>query len=182
MPDPQDSNTAPDMPEVSTEAARQALDAMSEQLVQKLHRMIEEQDARVREFSVQNTSLSPLPTAPQPAPQQERPQRVQQQQRVPAPPTRPIQPAQPAPEPQQPSFTEQDITPEEAIEKFERLWEENKRRKREQQGSELPPVPTLRNPIKRKAPRTENKKEGNCGTWVFFIVVIIILIRACTEA
>lgn len=43
----------PEEQEVSTEAQRQALDAMSADLVSKLNRMIEEQNARVQEFATQ---------------------------------------------------------------------------------------------------------------------------------
>ncbi|MDO4220618.1 MAG: hypothetical protein Q4C88_00670 [Akkermansia sp.] len=165
MPDSPESDTTPAIPEVSTEAARQALDAMSEQLVQKLNRMIEEQEARVQAFAVQNPSLSSLPVTPKPIevstkqPEAPRP-------RVLAPASAPLPPV---PAPQQPSATGRDITPEEAIEKFERMWEQNKRQKREQE----------RNKPKRPAPA--EKKETNFGFWIFFIVVVLILMRACSE-
>ena len=146
MPDVSD---IPDIPEVSTETQRQALDAMSEELVQKLNRMIEEQDARVREFAVQNPSLSSLPATPDPIvlPQREPPQ-VPQKPVVPRPaalPTEPVPVGRPIPN---------------------------------------PPVPAPSRPKpkrQRQVAPNQEEKSSNIGSWVFFIVVVLIILRACTE-
>lgn len=69
----------PNEQEVSTESQRQALDAMSSELVDKLNRMIEEQNARVRAFATQypqQAAPAPEPVtyhAPQPEPPAEQP-------------------------------------------------------------------------------------------------------------
>ena len=48
--------------EVSTEPQRQALEAMSNDLVAKLNAMVAEQEQRAHEFALQQHSLSSLPT------------------------------------------------------------------------------------------------------------------------
>ena len=49
---------------VSTEAQRQALEAMSNELVRKLNLMIQEQEQRAREFAATHHSTLPTPAAP----------------------------------------------------------------------------------------------------------------------
>lgn len=72
----------PDEQHVSTEAQRQALEAMSADLVRKLNIMIQEQEQRAREFAATHHSMLPTPvstfSAPQTptAPQQEAPMPV----------------------------------------------------------------------------------------------------------
>lgn len=56
---------------VSTEPQRKALDAMSEDLVRKLHAMVAEQEARARDFAAHQHSLSSLPRLQQLMPPQE---------------------------------------------------------------------------------------------------------------
>ena len=62
---------------VNTEAQRQALEAMSAELVRKLNIMIQEQEQRAREFAAMHHSTLPTPAAPDftaqntPAPAQE---------------------------------------------------------------------------------------------------------------
>lgn len=51
----------PEQPRVTTEPQRQALDAMSQALVEKLNRMVEEQHRRVEEFTRLEHSLSQRP-------------------------------------------------------------------------------------------------------------------------
>lgn len=146
MPDVSD---IPDIPEVSTEAQRQALDAMSEELVQKLNRMIEEQDARVREFAVQNPSLSSLPATPDPI--------VLPQRELPQVPQKPVV-AKPAALPAEPVPVERPIP--------------------------NPPVPAPSRPKpkrQRQVAPNQEEKSSNIGSWVFFIVVVLIILRACTE-
>ncbi len=188
-------NDTPHTPEVSTEAARQALDAMSEELLQKLNHMIEEQDARVQEFAVQNPSLSSLPVTPKPI---ELPTRALQESkpapatvRVPQPRTAPQPKSQPQPRtaPLPPTFPpkdepQADISPQEAVEEFERRWKQiqNERKQQHDRNQEEPPVPPARFPKPSLPVKTAKpKKESSIGTWVFFIVVLIILMRACSE-
>ena len=52
--------------QVTTEPQRQALEAMSEELVRKLNIMVAEQEARAREFAKHQHSLSSLPAQQQP--------------------------------------------------------------------------------------------------------------------
>ena len=60
--------------QVTTEPQRLALETMSNELVEKLHAMVEEQQQRAREFAAHQHSLSSLPSthtpavAPPPAP------------------------------------------------------------------------------------------------------------------
>ena len=139
-----DASDIPDIPEVSTEAQRQALDAMSEELVQKLNRMIEEQDARVKEFAVQNPSLSSLPATPDPIV-------------LPQVPQKPVV-AKPAARPAEPVPVERPI--------------------------QNPPVPAPSRPKpkrQRQVAPNQEEKSSNIGSWVFFIVVVLIILRACTE-
>ena len=161
MPDTPESNEAGNMPEVSTEAQRLALDAMSEELVQKLNRMIEEQEARVQEFAVQNPSLSSLPATPKPielpvqAPVEEKP--------LPAVPPPPMPPRH--------------LTPRQASEEFERRWKQKQREKRAQEDSDSAP----RRNRNKVAPVPGEKQSSNIGSWIFFIVVVITILRACAE-
>ena len=160
----------PDIPEVSTEAQRQALDAMSEELVQKLNRMIEEQDARVKEFAVQNPSLSSLPATPDPI--------ALPRQAVPQQPAQPQLPSVPKPS--------SAVTPtvEEKLDEYDRQWA---REKREQPAQpQPPPVPAVTRPKPKRqrqiSPNPEEKQGPNIGSWIFFIVVVLIILRACTES
>lgn len=174
------------IPEVSTEAQRQALDAMSDDLVRKLNAMIAEQDARVQEFAKLTHSLSAqpeipqslqVPLAPQPistapvevmepsAPLPRVPQQPQRQQA-----TRVPQPPRP---PQQAPRTPADAV-QQAMEKMRETVEKN-----------LPAVPKSSPAPKRtpkQAPATkEKKKEGCSGHVIFIIIVIVIILRACSE-
>ncbi len=164
-----DTPEIPDIPEVSTEAQRQALDAMSEELVQKLNRMIEEQDARVKEFAVQNPSLSSLPATPDPIalPRQAAPK----------------QPAQPQ-LPSVPKPTAVTPTVEEKLDEYDRQWAREKRGQTAQ--PQPPPVPAVTRPKPKRqrqiSPNPEEKQGPNIGSWIFFIVVVLIILRACTES
>ena len=162
-----DTPEIPEIPEVSTEAQRQALDAMSEELVQKLNRMIEEQDARVKEFAVQNPSLSSLPATPDPIalPRQAAPK----------------QPAQPQ-LPSVPKPTAVTPTVEEKLDEYDRQWAREKR----EQPAQPQPVPAFTRPKPKRqrqiSPNPEEKQGPNIGSWIFFIVVVLIILRACTES
>lgn len=157
MPDVSD---IPEIPEVSTEAQRQALDAMSEELVQKLNRMIEEQDARVKAFAVQNPSLSSLPVTPDPIVLPQQPQK-------------PSVPNVPKPAA---------LTTEQVLDEYDRQWAKEKR----EQPLQTPPVPAPSRPKPKRqrqvAPNQDEKQSPNIGSWVFFIVIVLIILRACTEA
>lgn len=50
--------------QVTTEPQRRALEAMSQELVDKLHKMVEEQQLRAQEFAAHQHSLSSLPATP----------------------------------------------------------------------------------------------------------------------
>lgn len=152
-----------EVPEVSTEAQRQALDTMSEELVQKLNRMIEEQDARVKEFAVQNPSLSSLPVTPDP-----------------------IVLPHPAMQPQQPSVPKPAATAAEQLpEEYQRPQAKERRVEMPEKPRQTPPVPELKRPKPKRqrqvAPNQEEKQSSGIGSWIFFIVVVLIILRACTE-
>ena len=163
-----DTPEIPEVPEVSTEAQRQALDTMSEELVQKLNRMIEEQDARVKEFAVQNPSLSSLPATPEPI--------ALPRQAAPKQPAHPQLPSVPKPS--------SAVTPtvEEKLDEYDRQWAREKR----EQTAQPPPVPAVTRPKPKRqrqiSPNPEEKQGPNIGSWVFFIVVVLIILRACTES
>ena len=75
---------------VSTAAQRQALEAMSNELVRKLNLMIQEQEQRARDFAATHHSTLPTPAAPvlnMPAPKP--------QAKAPAPVYTPVTPPQP---------------------------------------------------------------------------------------
>ncbi|HIX19543.1 MAG TPA: hypothetical protein H9862_02940 [Candidatus Akkermansia intestinigallinarum] len=106
---PQTENS--ETPQVSTEPQRLALDAMSRELVEKLNRMVEEQNQRVEAFTQLEHSLArtpmqftlptqpPAPTEPAAAPQQPAAAQPPQPQTSlpPTPPTPPTQPTPPLP-------------------------------------------------------------------------------------
>lgn len=152
-----------EVPEVSTEAQRQALDTMSEELVQKLNRMIEEQDARVKAFAVQNPSLSSLPVTPDP-----------------------IVLPHPAMQPQQPSVPKPAaIAAEQQPEEYQRPQAKERRVEMPEKLRQTPPVPELNRPKPKRQrqvpPNQEEKQSSGIGSWIFFIVVVLIILRACTE-
>lgn len=104
---PQTENS--ETPQVSTEPQRLALDAMSRELVEKLNRMVEEQNQRVEAFTQLEHSLArtpmqftlpaqpPAPTEPAAAPQQPAAAQPPQPQTSlpPTPPTPPVSPKPP---------------------------------------------------------------------------------------
>ena len=79
--------------QVTTEPQRQALEAMSEELVRKLNIMVAEQEARAREFAKHQHSLSSLPAQQQPQIHAHTPKPYQKTQVLYAPP-----PPKPQPE------------------------------------------------------------------------------------
>ncbi len=87
--------------EVTTEPQKQALEAMSNELVQKLNAMVAEQERRAHDFAAQQHSLSSLPTYTMPE------VTAPQLPEVPVPaepqPTS-YRPEAPTPQPQQPTY------------------------------------------------------------------------------
>lgn len=138
--------------DVSTESQRQALDAMSADLVSKLNNMIEEQNARVQAFATQYPQAAapePKPVtyhAPQPEPPAETPYPEPQRptHNIPLPPA--AKPRTVAPQPERP-----------------------------QQHAATPP------PIRPKAPAAKGKEENSigCGPLLVIIAIIVILLRCC---
>ena len=154
--------------EVSTEAQRQALDAMSRQLVENLNAMIREQNERAERFAATQHSVSALPgqaglpeikplDLPDPAPL----------------PTMPPPPAQATPKPRHQA---QSPSPAQA----------------KAQAKKLPPRPTQpldngepqtlpqRPRIKMPTGKGQQEQQG-CGATsvIVAIVIVLMLLRAC---
>lgn len=154
----------PHQDEVTTEPQRQALEAMSHDLVEKLNAMVKEQEQRAHAFAAQQHSLSALPsyTLPEITPPAPLPQTPSVQ---PKPVPRGVKARMAAPQPQQPGITN---------------------------GPSLPQIPAATAPTPRKnAPwereytmptiirePKEGQKEGSvgAGTILFIIIVIIFAI------
>lgn len=172
--------------EVTTEPQKQALEAMSNELVQKLNAMVAEQERRAHAFAAQQHSLSSLPTYSLPevtAPQ------LPEAPLPPEPQPTSYRPEAPAPQPQQPTY-QAPLPPSAAF-----------RRKVEAPGPNLPQVPppppadsnkppqtyfntnswgTLPTPP-RKAPTIirdtqSEQKEGSIGAGTIATILIIIFI------
>ena len=144
---------------VSTEAQRQALENMSNELIRKLNLMIQEQEQRVQEFARTHHSqlstpavpslpqIQPLAPAPAPAPAPKPARKVT----PPPPATRKIPPAT------------RKIQP--AIEDWEI------------------PTPVSATTVRKPVRKTEKAPEENnigVGIVVFSIIGIIMLVRSCT--
>lgn len=148
-----------EQPQVNTDAQRRALDVMSAQLLDNLNTMIAEQEARVQDFSKQQNSLSPLPmpentpTVPQQTPQ------------VPVP-TKPVW--HPTPEAVKAQPERRSVTPPPL-----------KQQKKAPEQTFRIPRPTLNRPT--PAAKGDDKENSvGCGKMAVLIVVIIILLRACS--
>lgn len=151
-------------PQFNTDAQRRALDVMSARLLDNLNTMIAEQEARVQEFSRQQNSLSPLPTeemtpvlppTQQPSPAQNKRAAVKTWEPSPAAPD--------APPPVRRSVTPPPV----------------KSKKLPQPHYNVPKPPL---PKGTAAMDGDEKKEASfgCGSLSVAIVVIIILLRACS--
>lgn len=142
-------DNTPEEQEVSTEAQRQALDAMSGELVDKLNHMIEEQNARVQAFATQYPQ--------QAAALQER----LQQQEADAPTTpAPLPPAAP------PATCPSHVSPP------------PHKQTRATAPEPAPAAPQPRRaPQPKQEPEKEGSI--GCGKLVFIIAVIVILLRCC---
>lgn len=176
-----------EIPSVNTDEQRRALDVMSAKLLDNLNSMIAEQEARVQEFSRQQSSLSPLPmpeivpvVAPVPqqqvvqpqAPVRTRPQTPSYEQAKPigaetyAKMERhaPTETAEPAPPPIHRSVTPPPLS--------------SHKKKAAEQTYRIP-----RPSLNRPAPTAKGDGKENsvgCGKIAVFVVIIIILLRACS--
>ncbi len=138
---------------VSTEPQRRALDAMSEDLVRKLHAMVAEQEARARDFAAHQHTLSSLPQLQHPF----------------------QQPAVP-PTPQIPPHA----SPASTITNGPRLPERKQPRKKAQQSySPAPEWETEFTPP--SAPPQQQKESGiGAGTIITGIIIFLIIMRSCS--
>lgn len=176
-----------EIPSVNTEEQRRALDVMSARLLDNLNSMIAEQEARVQEFSRQQSSLSPLPmpemtpvVAPVPqqqvvqpqAPVRTRPQTPVYEQAKPigaetyAKMERhaPAETSEPVPPPIRRSVTPPPASPQ---------------KKKAQEQSYRIPRPSLNRPT--PAAKGDGKENSvGCGKIAVICTIIIILLRACS--
>lgn len=146
-------STDPSRPdEVNTEAQRQALDAMSADLLRKFNTMVKEQEQRAQEFSVLQHSVSHLPQTPAPvAPEPYRPA-----ERKPAPEA--ATPLPPIPEAAQ------------------------RKQRRQSPPAPKPKPPTEpHQPTPHKSPDPVKVNELSGKTIFIIIVVIFLLVRACSD-
>ncbi len=147
-----------EMPDVSTESQRQALDEMSRQLVERLNDMVQEQHERARRFAAMQHSLSPLPELP---PMEAAPEAAPP---LPAPAPRPATPERrkTLPLPPRPSPP------------------------KEPQNVEAAPLRDVilhnKRPASTPAAPAKKQEEAGCGsgTLITFIVIIILIVRSCT--
>lgn len=149
-----EERTEPHDERVSTEPQRRALDAMSADLVRKLHAMVAEQEARARDFAEHQHTLSSLPKL------------------------QPFLPSNPAPSLQEPAY--QQPQPQHSI-TTPRHRPTIPRRKKDSSPS-YAPLPNEHWEDEDLAPQeTEQKKESSvgAGTVVFIIFAIIIILRNC---
>lgn len=138
---------------VSTEPQRRVLDAMSEDLVRKLHAMVAEQEARAREFAAHQHSLSSLPNLQQTFPLPESPAISPMPEQLPRPGT---------------------ITNGPRIPK--RL---HPRKETQQAHSPTPDWDAAFNPP--SAPSKQNKESGiGAGTIITCIIIFLIIMRSCS--
>lgn len=149
----------PSTPHVTTEPQRLALEQMSEQLITKLNKMVEEQEKRAREFAQHRHSLSSLPTA---ATLPEKPQ-------LPTPPAPQVPPISTATY-TQPELIAQPQTPLPPL-------PTSQQRPRYQQPTTKKQHPQTR---KKSAPQQQQESEGiSAGTIIFVLAIIFVLLKGC---
>lgn len=148
---------------VSTEPQRKALDAMSDDLVRKLHAMVAEQEQRAREFAAHQHSLSSLPNLQQQFPQQ-----------------------QAFPQPPAPATTKQGQArarrPHSTITNGPRIPQQ-KQVKNEVGQQPAPFLPDWDAQFNTpSSTRTQPKKESGCGvgTIIVGIIIFLIIFRSCS--
>ncbi len=146
--------------QVSTEAQRLTLEAMSAQLVHKLHTMIAEQEARAREFAAQHHTTLPLPRQDAPIP----PPQINPQ----APDIVPAPPAETLFHPSRQAPREQHI-------QVPPLPTDSPFADRPNQPA---PAPLRMGPKKKSAPESESNI--GLGMVIFALVGIVMLLRSCS--
>lgn len=159
--------TNPDEESPDLAKQRRSLDVMSAQLTHNLNKMIAEQEQRVRAFAAQQPS-APVPGADMPR------QSVSWQ--------RPAEPVTPAPKPRTaagPVYTQQPLPPtppQQPVPTQQTPPPLPKKKK----ASPLPPDFTP--PTSPDRWRQSEKKEGQIGPGciITIIVVVLIMLRACT--
>lgn len=148
---------------VSTEAQRQALENMSNELIRKLNLMIQQQEQRVQEFARTHHSQLSTPAVPS---------LPQIQHLTPEPAPLPPTPA-PAPAPTPARATNRTVTPPPpATRKIQPTIE----------GWKIPTPASatkVRNPV-RKAEKAPEENNIGAGIVIFSIIGIIMLMRSCT--
>ncbi len=151
MSDPEEQ----EMPHVSTESQRQALDEMSRQLVEKLNDMVREQHERARRFAATQHSLSPLPELT-PLPQE----------------TPLAHPTSAIPESAPPQKKQRPLPPRPTARKEPEKFDIGALR-----DTILP-----RNSGGKQDDPSAKKEEAGCGsgTIITLIIIIIIIIRSCS--
>ncbi len=154
-------NEEQQMPDVSTEPQRQALDEMSRQLVEKLNDMVREQHERARRFAATQHSLSPLPGVQAPPPPAEWNDEAQTAHF-------------PAPHREEPP----------AKKPFHALLSRNARPKLPQDFSaksadEPSLLPAWKSAVKKSG---EKSSESGCGTvpTIIAIIILVIILRSCS--
>ncbi len=146
--------------EVSTESQRQALDEMSRQLVERLNDMVREQNERAERFAATQHSLSPLPELPDidagnPNTPATEPPPVAPPPAAPEKKMIPLRPFRPTQDKKPQDFSAQPIQPKDLVDWLNKQPGEDNEKKAEESG---------------------------CGTvpTIIFIVIIIIILRACS--
>ena len=149
---PEDCNEYQDE-RVSTEPQRKALDAMSEDLVRKLHAMVAEQEARARDFAAHQHSLSSLP------------QLQQTFQQAAIPPVSQLPPQSP---------------PASTITNGPRLPKNRPQRNKAQQP--YSPAPEWDSEVTPPTTPTQPQKESGigAGTIITCIIIFLIIMRSCS--
>lgn len=159
--------------EVSTEPQRQALEAMSQDLVAKLNAMVAEQERRAHEFARQQHSLSALPTQtlpelnapiltalPQVQPQQQHTAGIKARMNQPAITNGPALP----PTPQAPALPPTPAEPSRNHTSHDYQWDTGSS---EPKRYKMPTI--IREP-------EQDKKEGTIGAGTISIIIFIVLV------
>lgn len=149
----------PERGDVSTEPQRLALEAMSEQLLERLDAMVAEQEKRAAEFAQRTPSLSPLPEV------------VQPQEMTP-----PVQVAPPVtPTEVQVAKPKRGVPPPPAMRRSVTAPEPEVREQR------APAEPQRHMPVRRKpAAKGENEQSGVGAVSIICVVIgILFLLRTC---
>ncbi len=151
----------PSSPQVTTEPQRLALEQMTEQLITKLNKMVEEQQKRAEEFAQHRHSLSSLPTAAS----------LPKTTQLPTPPAPPAPPVATAAQTQPVLIAKPQIMP--LPEHTPQQVSHHRQRTPKQQ---LPPVPGPTAPHHQQQPESEGI---SAGTIIFVLAIIFVLLKGC---